>query len=233
MPYIYKSGLQFGATETEFAGTDGVVAGSSGLVPAPTASDRNKFLKSDGTWAVPTGASGGTSDYEELINLPRINNVSLLGDVTLLQLGLVDFFYPIGSYYDTSNVNFNPNTLWGGTWTSTNLFSQDTYTIKDVFASNVTASPAVYTATDTGLLVVTLVASTRVYCAIIINGTSFTDVAYPPGTGGTFIGAPIIIPVKKNDVVQINNINADCYVMASRTKLLAYEIIGKRWLRTA
>lgn len=29
---------------------------------------------------------------------------------------LVDFFYPIGSYYETSDVTFNPNLTWGGTW---------------------------------------------------------------------------------------------------------------------
>lgn len=28
----------------------------------------------------------------------------------------VDFRYPVGSYYETSNANFNPNTAWGGTW---------------------------------------------------------------------------------------------------------------------
>lgn len=30
--------------------------------------------------------------------------------------GLLDLFYPVGSYYETSNTNFNPNTAWGGTW---------------------------------------------------------------------------------------------------------------------
>lgn len=29
---------------------------------------------------------------------------------------LLDIFYPVGSYYETSNKNFNPNTSWGGTW---------------------------------------------------------------------------------------------------------------------
>lgn len=29
---------------------------------------------------------------------------------------LLDFFYPVGSYYETSNTTFNPNTAWGGTW---------------------------------------------------------------------------------------------------------------------
>ena len=25
-------------------------------------------------------------------------------------------YYPVGSYYETSDTNFNPNTAWGGTW---------------------------------------------------------------------------------------------------------------------
>ncbi len=29
---------------------------------------------------------------------------------------LIDFFYPVGSYYETSDTSFNPNTTWGGTW---------------------------------------------------------------------------------------------------------------------
>lgn len=29
---------------------------------------------------------------------------------------LLDFIYPVGSYYETSNTSFNPNTAWGGTW---------------------------------------------------------------------------------------------------------------------
>lgn len=30
--------------------------------------------------------------------------------------GLLDFFYPVGSYYETSDVDFNPNKAWGGEW---------------------------------------------------------------------------------------------------------------------
>lgn len=29
---------------------------------------------------------------------------------------LIDKIYPVGSYYETSEVLFNPNTSWGGTW---------------------------------------------------------------------------------------------------------------------
>ena len=30
--------------------------------------------------------------------------------------GLLNLFYPVGSYYETSDVNFDPNVSWGGTW---------------------------------------------------------------------------------------------------------------------
>lgn len=29
---------------------------------------------------------------------------------------IFDTFYPVGSYYETSDANFDPNTAWGGTW---------------------------------------------------------------------------------------------------------------------
>ena len=28
----------------------------------------------------------------------------------------INNFYPVGSYYETSDVTFDPNTVWGGTW---------------------------------------------------------------------------------------------------------------------
>lgn len=31
-------------------------------------------------------------------------------------LSMVDYFYPVGSYYETSDDTFNPNTVFGGTW---------------------------------------------------------------------------------------------------------------------
>lgn len=37
-------------TYSAFTGADGAIAGTSGLVPAPAATDNGKFLKGDGTW---------------------------------------------------------------------------------------------------------------------------------------------------------------------------------------
>lgn len=58
---ITISGTTISATDTTysaFTGATSSVAGTSGLVPAPTTSDPDKFLKGDGTWA--TVQAGGT-----------------------------------------------------------------------------------------------------------------------------------------------------------------------------
>lgn len=47
-------------TYSNFTGTDGVSAGTSGLVPAPVATDAGKFLKADGTWDTAGGGGGDT-----------------------------------------------------------------------------------------------------------------------------------------------------------------------------
>ena len=52
------SGSKKLATDDTFGGTNGTNAGTKGLVPAPTASDTDKYLKSDGTWATVSGGSG-------------------------------------------------------------------------------------------------------------------------------------------------------------------------------
>ena len=41
------------------------------------------------------------------LNATNLNNMQKL---------LVDLIYPVGTYYETSDTNFNPNDSWGGTW---------------------------------------------------------------------------------------------------------------------
>lgn len=41
------------------------------------------------------------------INNTNLNNMQKL---------LVDLVHPVGTYYETSNGEFDPNTSWGGTW---------------------------------------------------------------------------------------------------------------------
>lgn len=37
-------------------------------------------------------------------------------NLNAMQDALIDLLYPVGSYYETSDTSFNPNTAWGGTW---------------------------------------------------------------------------------------------------------------------
>ena len=47
---------------------------------------------------------------------------------------LIDVFYPVGSYYETSDASFDPNITWGGTWSKVTegYFLQATETAADV-----------------------------------------------------------------------------------------------------
>ena len=59
-------------TPTVFTGTDGIAAGTSGLVPAPTTADATKYLMGDGSWGFAmTGmviARYGVSTYAEVLD---------------------------------------------------------------------------------------------------------------------------------------------------------------------
>ena len=67
---ITITGATISATDTTysvFGGATSSVAGSAGLVPAPTTSDPNKFLKGDGTWsALPTANNISSTDWNGL-----------------------------------------------------------------------------------------------------------------------------------------------------------------------
>lgn len=65
-------------TYNAFTGADGTNAGSSGLVPAPSATDNDKYLKGDGTWA---GVSSGSSTDVQ-INGTSITNQGVANIVT-------------------------------------------------------------------------------------------------------------------------------------------------------
>ncbi len=53
------------------------------------------------------------------IGVSSVNGMT--GAVTITERSvkqLIDIIYPVGSYYETTNTNFNPNTAWSGTtWT--------------------------------------------------------------------------------------------------------------------
>ena len=48
------------------------------------------------------------------INSLKINQE--ISDIKEQLNGLLDLFYPVGSYYETSDITFYPSVVWGGTW---------------------------------------------------------------------------------------------------------------------
>lgn len=79
-----------------------------GAVPT-TRKVNNKALSSD--ISLTASDVGAVSDVQ-------LNGTSIKSGTVadLVTSELVDIFYPVGSYYETSDTTFDPNTSWGGTW---------------------------------------------------------------------------------------------------------------------
>ena len=66
----------------------------------------------------------------ELIVVSKTGDVKIAGDLFVRGFKLIDLFYPIGSYYETSNSSFNPNTAMGGTWVREQI--EDDYVVDEI-----------------------------------------------------------------------------------------------------
>ena len=55
------------------------------------------------------------SKYNLMLSQFR-NLISSVVSEQIVKTSMLNMFYPVGSYYETSDRNFNPNTAWGGTW---------------------------------------------------------------------------------------------------------------------
>lgn len=71
---------------------------------------------------IPTANTTAAFDSTAHMNSSDMTSAEIDNFVEDLSIGdtvpssIVDFFYPVGSYYETSDTTFNPNTRWGGTW---------------------------------------------------------------------------------------------------------------------
>ena len=75
---ITINGNTISATDTtysDFTGTDGLVAGAHGLVPAPATTDAGKFLSSDGSWEVVPSDNATPIFIEQDANAPTHLNL--------------------------------------------------------------------------------------------------------------------------------------------------------------
>lgn len=52
-------------------------------------------------------------------SIPSVNKVESdnMNEIkSAINTGLLNLIYPVGTYYETSDTDFDPNTSWGGTW---------------------------------------------------------------------------------------------------------------------
>ena len=54
--------------------------------------------------------------YSDVLQQELQNNANNNTEVVSVSKQLILSVYPVGSYYETSDPDFNPNTAWGGTW---------------------------------------------------------------------------------------------------------------------
>lgn len=52
----------------------------------------------------------------EFKNKPDLTTPENATNLNNMQKLLVDLIHPVGTYYETSDSQFDPNTAWGGTW---------------------------------------------------------------------------------------------------------------------
>ena len=109
-------------TYSAFTGADGSSAGTSGLVPAPTATDNTKFLKGDGTWASPAGVTVDQSYDPTSANAQ--SGVAIAGAGFITGINSSDVTTALGyTPYDSSNPSGYTSNV--GTVTKVNNTSPD------------------------------------------------------------------------------------------------------------
>lgn len=88
-------------TYSNFTGTDGVSAGTAGLVPGPTTSDTDKYLKSDGTWATVSGGGGPTVVQTTGTSTTDVMSQNAVTDaLAIAGSGLTTLSYGISTWQD-------------------------------------------------------------------------------------------------------------------------------------
>ena len=72
----------------------------------------------DGATALPTPDKIAKFNPTARMNSADMSSQEVENFVDSLDLNrnMLDFFYPVGSYYETSDTTFDPNIHWGGTW---------------------------------------------------------------------------------------------------------------------
>lgn len=115
----YTDDLSIASTDTATSGNPSkngliLVNGTASANPSrPTDTQVRNAITAD-------GAAGSQASYCPiayiLVSAGTTTITSSLITTWWAHRGLMDIFYPVGSYYETSDTSFDPNVSWGGTW---------------------------------------------------------------------------------------------------------------------
>lgn len=111
--------------------------GASGLVPAPTAGNQDKFLKADGTWAIPiipTDSSVFTTNQNSELTLVGFENAAVGSLLQIDQSGDVSWVNPSTLQTDLSSVNNSISLLTNrvGSLESTKVSREIVQSLQDI-----------------------------------------------------------------------------------------------------
>lgn len=100
-------------SHVHYDGTSGSIAyaGTAGLNTAQVA-----FDASAGRSTTATGGGAAHNNMQPYVvtnYIIKYNDKEVSGNQ---MVSTIDFFYPVGSYYETSDASFDPNVSWHGTW---------------------------------------------------------------------------------------------------------------------
>jgi len=116
----YTNDLAVASTESNITGNPA----SCGLIAVNGTTSANPVDPTDAQIRTAITSDGGTGSSAAYAVIATILLTSSTTSVTSGIItrrpavsGMIDIFYPVGSYYETSNTSFDPNVSWGGTWT--------------------------------------------------------------------------------------------------------------------
>lgn len=115
----YTDDLAIASTESNITGNPA----SCGLIAVNGTTSANPVDPTDAqirTAITSDGGSGSQAAYAIIATiLVTSSTASITSGIitrTPAVAGIIDVFYPVGSFYETTDTSFNPNTTWGGTW---------------------------------------------------------------------------------------------------------------------
>ncbi len=147
----------------------------------------------------------------------------------------LDKFYPVGSYYETSDTTFNPNTAWGGTWVEVEALTKNGSIVDEqVSIINYNSSSNRYTIPKDGLVRITAGSAQANSIFAQIYNSDDTNVWYAATASASSVGmatnTTTLIPVFKGQKLQITKNGTSTSTSAV---FYPYGSANKRWHRIA